>query len=296
MDSYYNQYINQYKIYTAMSADKLASFRVDSQLWEQFQGYAKENNVTATALLISYIKSVVNTGNVITSNPVINTSSEINNPSLSIHDIDKRIDDKIKLSIQDINTLSIQDIDNRIKESIADGDIKEVIANSYEAAMGQFNGLLEELQALQKQVQELKSNPPAAVPQLPITDDEQAEKNKQSHAEYVEKYLTPKPEKPRLDPAIVTRNYQIRSILEIQWILEGNQYNLNYLNDHVLGNMKQHKDHLETELNIKLNLVDPKYVVREFNKILRAMGCEIENKQIGKIETYWITNKGLFGV
>ena len=62
MDSYYNQYINQYRIYTAMSADKLASFRVDSQLWEQFQGYAKGQNNTATALLISYIKSAVNTG------------------------------------------------------------------------------------------------------------------------------------------------------------------------------------------------------------------------------------------
>ena len=235
-----------------MSADKLASFRVDSQLWELFQGHAKENNVTATALLISYIKSVVNTGNVITSNPVVNTSSEVNNPSLSIHDIDSRIDEKIKLSIQSINTLSIQDIDNRIAESLADGDIKEAIAKNYEAMMGQFNGLLEELQELKKQFEELTSVPLVPVPQSPIneqlttdngellivnnqlpeqetgnreqgtgehedvdladsdltsdtqstiTDEEQAEKNKQSHEEYVQKYLTPKPEKQRLNPA-----------------------------------------------------------------------------------------------
>ena len=168
-----------------MSADKLASFRVDSQLWEQFQGYAKSQNSTATALLISYIKSVVNTGNVITSNPVVNTSSEANNSTLSIQDIDNRIDNKIKSSIQGIDTLSIQDIYNCIDDSLEGGKIKEAISNSYEATMGQFNGLLEELQALQKQIQELQSIPPAAVPtpptieespitdeQLPITDDQ----------------------------------------------------------------------------------------------------------------------------
>jgi hypothetical protein len=173
MDSYYNQYINQYRIYTAMSADKLASFRVDSQLWEQFQGYAKSQNNTATALLISYIKSVVNTGNVITSSQNINTSSQSNNPSLSIQDIDKRIDEKIKSSIQNIdtiNTLSIQDIDNRIAESLADGGIGEAIATSYAGMMAQFNGLLEEWQELQKQVEELKSVPPAE--ELTIDNEE----------------------------------------------------------------------------------------------------------------------------
>lgn len=51
MDSYYNQYTNQYRIYTTMNADKLASFRVDSDLWQQFQGHAKENNTNASALL-----------------------------------------------------------------------------------------------------------------------------------------------------------------------------------------------------------------------------------------------------
>lgn len=173
MDSYYNQYINQYRIYTAMNADKLASFRVDSDLWQQFQGHAKENNTNASALLVAYIKSVVNTGNVITSSQNINTSSESNNPSLSIQDIDKRIDEKIKSSIQNIdtiNTLSIQDIDNRIAESLADGGIGEAIANSYAGIMGQFNGLLEELQELKKQFEELQSNPPAAVPSPPINE------------------------------------------------------------------------------------------------------------------------------
>ncbi|MFN4845894.1 MAG: hypothetical protein ACK468_20905 [Dolichospermum sp.] len=154
-----------------MNADKLASFRVDSDLWQQFQGHAKENNTNASALLVAYIKSVVNTGNVITLNQIVNTSSESNNPSLSIHDIDNRIDEKINQSIQNIdniNTLSIQDIDNRIAESLADGGIGEAIAKNYTAMMGQFNGLLEKLQDLKSQLQELQSNHPAAAPSLPI--------------------------------------------------------------------------------------------------------------------------------
>ena len=156
-----------------MSADKLASFRVDSQLWEQFQSYAKENNVTATALLISYIKSVVNTGNIITSNPVVNTSSEIIDPSLSIQDIDNRIDDKIKQSIQ-INTPSIQQIEDLIDARIASacqlGAVRDAIASSCAGVAKQFNGLLEQLQDLKSQLQELQSNPPATVPSPPINE------------------------------------------------------------------------------------------------------------------------------
>ena len=306
-----------------MSADKLASFRVDSQLWELFQGYAKENNVTATALLISYIKSVVNTGNVITLNQVVNTSSEVNNPSLSIQDIDKRIDEKIKLSIQDINMLSIQDIDNRIAESIADGGIGEAIANSYAAAMGQFNGLLEELQELKKQ---LTSVPPVPVPQSPInseelttdnwqlttdngqlpeqetgnreqgtgehedvdladsdltsdtqspiTDEEQAEKNKQSHEEYVQKYLTPKPEKQRLDPAIYTRNYQIVSMLDCQFWMDGKRFNNEELISNKIGeNIKNNKTEIESMLDIEINTKQS--VIQRFRSILKAMGFDV---------------------
>ena len=175
MDSYYNQYINQYRIYTAMNADKLASFRVDSDLWQQFQGHAKENNTNASALLVAYIKSVVNTGNVITLNQIVNTSSESNNPSLSIQDIDNRIDEKIKQSIQNINTLSIQNIEDLIDARIASacqlGDIRDAIAICYADMMGNFNGLVSEIESLKK----LQSIPPAAAAaddQLPMTDDQ----------------------------------------------------------------------------------------------------------------------------
>jgi hypothetical protein len=129
-----------------MKADKLASFRVDSQLWEQFQAVAKENNNTASALLVAYIKQVVNPNNVNTSSEVVNTSSD----HLSIRDIDSRIDEKISQSIQDINTPSIQNIEDLIDSRI--------------------DGLIEEFQLIKKQLEELTVIPPDAA--VPLTNDE----------------------------------------------------------------------------------------------------------------------------
>ena len=76
----------------------------------------------------------------------------------------------------EVKQSSIQSVDNiriEIKESIADGDIKDAIATSYKAVMGNFNGLLEELQDIKSQLQELQPTPPAAAAaaaddQLPI--------------------------------------------------------------------------------------------------------------------------------
>jgi hypothetical protein len=236
-----------------MKADKLASFRVDSQLWEQFQAIAKENNTNASALLVGYIKSVVNPNNVNTSNLVVNTSSEVNSPHLSIQDIDSRIDEKIRQSIQNINTPSVQNIedliDSRIGGSIAIGDIRYAIAHSYQSSANQFNEMIGELQnqiaELKTQVQELKSSPSA----------------------------------------------DIENLLGIGDILAGSPYDLNYLNEHIGDKLNEHKSQIEAALRIKLNLSDPKYICREFNKIIRGLGYEIKNKQINKVETYWIENK-----
>ena len=68
-----------------------------------------------------------------------------------------------------------------IKESLADGNIKEAIASSYADMMGQFNGLVDEVEALKSQLQELQLTPPSPVPddqlpipcsQLPVTNDQ----------------------------------------------------------------------------------------------------------------------------
>lgn len=155
-----------------MKADKLASFRLDNQLWEDFKAIAATNGTTASALLVSYIELVVNTGNVNTPIPTSLQQSIDNTPTISIQDIDKRIDDKIKAAIQNVNTKSIQDINDtvkkQIKEALADGEIGEAIAKCYRDMMGQFNGLLEELQDLKSQLHEQK----AAVPPAVVTNNQ----------------------------------------------------------------------------------------------------------------------------
>ena len=90
--------------------------------------------------------------------------------------IETAVQEKLeKLTIVD----NVDTIKNLIAESLADGVIGEAIATSYAGMMGQFNGLLEELQDLKSQLQELQLTPPAAaVPcsqlndQLQITNDE----------------------------------------------------------------------------------------------------------------------------
>jgi hypothetical protein len=228
----------------------LATFRIDEELWGKFKDVAKNKQTNASALIIQYIQNTVG-GDAIPQN--------IDNPTtLSIHDIDNRIDEKIRQSIQDINTPSIQNIedmiDARIGGSIADGDIKSAIAHSYKSSINQFNGHLEELQQqiaeLKTQVQELKSSPSAA---------------------------------PLISPSA-----DIENLLGIGDILAGSPYDLNYLNVYIGDRLSEHKSQIEAALRIKLNLADPKYICREFNKIIRGLGYEIKNKQINKVETYWI--------
>ncbi|MFM6670383.1 MAG: hypothetical protein ACKPH5_06910, partial [Dolichospermum sp.] len=164
---------------------------------------------------------------------------------------------------------NVDTIKNLIAESLADGDIKDAIATSYAAVIGQFNGLLEQLQELQKQVQELKSVPPAAVPQSPaneeLTTDNKAISPNLNHQEIID-------------------------LLKINHIIDGTKYDKNSLLS-IKDNLIENKERLEKDLNIKLSLEDSKYIVREFNKIVKALGYDLQNKQIKRIETYWVNNQ-----
>ncbi len=144
----------------------LATFRIDEELWGKFKDIAKNKQTNASALIIQYIQGVVSSGGV--DNPPKATPPNIDiSPQPNLDDIYKYIDKKL----DNLEDVSIQDIDNKIAESLEDGDIKDAISNSYEAMMAQFNGLLEELQELKKQFEQLKSIPPVPVPQSPITEE-----------------------------------------------------------------------------------------------------------------------------
>jgi antitoxin component of RelBE/YafQ-DinJ toxin-antitoxin module len=117
--------------------DKLASFRVDEALWNDFQAIAKSNDMTATAALISFIRQVVNAGQI-----DISSGAKKNQ---SLREIDKRIDDKVA-----------QCIDTIILESIQEGHIKEAITESCKAPIQRLDELFNEVEDLKKQLEELR--------------------------------------------------------------------------------------------------------------------------------------------
>jgi hypothetical protein len=270
-------------------------------------------------LILQYIQGVVSSGGV--DNPPKATPPNIDiSPQPNLDSIYKYIDNKL----DNLEDVSIQDIDNKIAESLEDGDIKDAIAASYAGMMAQFNGLLEEWQELKKQFEELKSIPQPQIneeltidneepttdngqfsedvesdstdsenksdTQSPITDEEQAEKNRQSHEEYVQKYLTPKPEKQRLDPAIYTRNYQIVSMLGCQFWMDGKKFNNQDLKENEIDkNIATNKVEIESMLGIEIILKDK--VIHRFVKILRAMKFEIKGNQT---DGYYIANPEIF--
>lgn len=165
-------------------------------------------------------------------------------------------------SIQSVDI--VDNIRTEIKESIADGDIKEAIASSYAGIMGQFNGLLEELQDLKNQLQELQLTPPA-VPcslfpttddQLPITDDQPMTND----------------ELPITDES--DRNTQIIELLKIENIIEGELYSAESLeDDSIFDLISANQKYLEELIGEKLTL---KKDTADVNKLLKIMGYATE--------------------
>ena len=213
----------------------LATFRIDEELWGKFKDIAKNKQTNASALILQYIQGVVSSGGV--DNPPKATPPNIDiSPQPNLDSIYKYIDN----NLDNLEDVSIQDIDNKIAESLEDGDIKDAIAASYAGMMAQFNGLLEEWQELKKQFEELKSIPPAAVPnpQPPITNDELIE------------------------------------ILGVGDIARGQIYNFESLKeDGIIDAIKENQGLIEGLIGDSLTLKDD---LSDMNKILKFMGLQIE--------------------
>lgn len=125
--------------------DKLASFRINSERWEEFKKVAETQGKTATDLLNEYIDRVIGVG--------VGVGVDAA-PKISIRDIDKRIDDKI-------NTASIQDIDDTVKKLIADsledGIVGDAIAKVQRKLADENNELQRQIYALEESLEQLKS-------------------------------------------------------------------------------------------------------------------------------------------
>ena len=160
----------------------------------------------------------------------------------------------------------VDSIRTEIKESLADGDIKDAVSQSYADMMGNFNGLLSEVEELKKQLEELQSSPPAAaaadqlpIPcsQLPITDDQLPMTND---------------ELPITDES--DRNTQIIELLKIENIIEGELYSAESLeDDSIFDLISANQKYLEELIGEKLTL---KKDTADVNKLLKIMGYATE--------------------
>jgi hypothetical protein len=93
----------------------LATFRIDENLWGKFKAIAKDKRTNASSLIIGYIQGVVNAGGV----DDFGVSPVQQVQSISYADIDKYIDEKIKLlSLQQAQPISYADIDKYLDEKI----------------------------------------------------------------------------------------------------------------------------------------------------------------------------------
>jgi hypothetical protein len=154
-------------------------------------------------------------------------------------------------------------IESKIKYQLDYGDIGDAIAKSYSSAMGQLNGVVEEVQSLKTEVQFLKTEPqpepePEPEPQ-PIKQSNKARKTTEPTIINDE------------DKAAIIRLLGIDKI-----VFEGAEYGAE--NKEVFALIVENKQEIESRLKIKVKNLNT-HPVKDFNAILRALGYEIKDRQ-----------------
>ena len=75
----------------------LATFRLDTQLWEAFKAEAAKNGTNASAVLIAYCRDYVSEA----SRQVSNSRIDENTSAIDIDNLDERIDKRIQDAVAD---------------------------------------------------------------------------------------------------------------------------------------------------------------------------------------------------
>jgi transcription termination factor NusB len=161
-------------------------------------------------------------------------------------------------------------IESKIKQQLEYGDIGDAIAKSYSSAMGQLNGVLDEIQVLKTEIEELK---PELQPQPELQPKPQPEPE-------------PKPQpvkqnkaKKQPEPTIINDDDKaaIIGLLGIEKIVfEGTEYGAE--NKEIFALIVENKQEIESKLNIKIKNQNS-HPVKDLNAILRALGYEIKDRQ-----------------
>jgi hypothetical protein len=265
----------------------LATFRIDQSLWEKFKAIAKSSRTNASALLLGYIEGVVGAGGLDDFGILPIQQAE----SLSLQDIDKYIDEKIKLlSIQQAESLSLQDIDKHIDEKIKllsiqqaeslslqdiDKHIDERLGGISQLIRNEIGNSLNEGDIAAK----LERNRENVVNHLNEINDRLVKVEGVAVGENKLAIPTIKKAEPtntKTEPTDDDKAYII-SVLGIQKILNGEEkYSKN--SRKLFDLVVEHKVNIESKLGIKIGDM-AKYPVRGFNAILEALGYKNDFKQ-----------------
>jgi hypothetical protein len=157
-------------------------------------------------------------------------------------------------------------IESKIKYQLDHGDIGDAIAKSYSSAMGQLNGVLDEVQLLKTEIEELKKQPEPELKPEPEPKPE-LQPVKQNKA------------KKQPEPTIINDDDKaaIIGLLGIEKIVfEGTEYGAE--NKEIFALIGENKQEIESRLNIKIKNQNS-HPVKDFNAILRALGYEIKDRQ-----------------
>lgn len=290
----------------------LATFRIDEDLWGKFKDIAKTNRTNASALIVGYIESVVNAGEVvdfgvagqgIDSLSIQNIDKLIDEriksvqdiDSLSIQQIDLRIDERIKCLQQSTNSLSVQDIDKRIDEKL--GGIESIAKKLIGESIPVFPDEGELSQLIKNEIAnslnegdiaaKLERNRENLVNHLNEINDRLVKvESAVIENEKPKPTTTKKPDSTNTKKAEPTNNKKepteedkadIIKALSIQKILSGEEkYSKN--SSKLFDLIEQHKVEIESKLGIKIGDME-KYPVKAINQILDALGCEYDFKQ-----------------
>lgn len=160
-------------------------------------------------------------------------------------------------------------IESKIKQQLEHGDIGGAIAKSYSSAMGQLNGILDEVQLLKSEIEFLKPEPqPEPEPKPQPEPEPQPEPDKQS-----------KKTRKTTEPTIINDDDKaaIIKLLGIEKIaFEGTEYGAE--NKEIFNLIVENKEQIESRLNIRIKNQNT-HPVKDFNAILRGLGYEIKDRQ-----------------
>jgi hypothetical protein len=156
-------------------------------------------------------------------------------------------------------------IESKIKYQLDHGDIGDAIAKSYSSAMGQLNGVLDEVQVLKSEIELLKQQPELQPEPKPEPEPEQPAKQNKTRK--------------TTEPSIINDEDKaaIIGLLGIEKIaFEGAEYGAE--NKEVFALIGENKQEIESKLNIKIKNQNS-HPVKDLNAILRALGYEIKDRQ-----------------